>query len=105
MRFSFHPEALREYKDAALWYEEQRNQLGVEFTEAVKEAIEVALKNPTRFQPVDDQVRILRLKRFPYHLFFRYREAAQHIQFIAVMHNRRRPDYWRRRADGTSPSH
>ena len=34
MTFEFHPTALAEFKEAALWYEEQRHLLGLQFTAA-----------------------------------------------------------------------
>ena len=35
------------------------------------------------------------LRRFPYQLI--YRQRADEIEVVAVMHQRRRPGYWRRR--------
>ena len=97
MTFEFHPDALEEYQDAASWYEEQRYRLGVEFTEAVEASVGQVLQLPDRYQPVGGDTRIFRMKRFPYYLFYRYNEAEQHVRFVAVMHHRRRPDYWRER--------
>ncbi len=97
MTFEFHPDALDEYQDAASWYEEQRYRLGVEFTQAVEASMAQILENPERYQPVGGTVRIFRIKRFPYYLFYRYNGAGQHVRILAVMHHRRRPDYWRER--------
>ncbi len=38
-----------------------------------------------------------RLKRFPFYLFYRYFEQKQHVRILAVMHHKRRQDYWRGR--------
>lgn len=97
MTFEFHPDALAEYQEAASWYEEQRYRLGVEFTDAVEKAIGELLRDPGRYQPVGGMSRVFRMKRFPYYLFYRFNEAAQHVRILAVMHHRRRPDYWRER--------
>lgn len=97
MTFDWHPGALQEFEEAGLWYEEQRRRLGVEFSDAVVLAIESILLDPGRFQPVGDGVRLFRLRRFPYHLYYLPDDARHHVRIMAVMHNRRRPDYWRDR--------
>ena len=64
---------------------------------AIETAVETISKDPTRFQPVGEGLRIFRMKRFPYYLFYRYNEQRDHATFFAVMHQRRRPDYWKHR--------
>lgn len=97
MTFDWHPGALEEFEEAGLCYEEQRRRIGVEFSDAVVLAIETVLREPARFQRVGDGVRLFRLKRFPYHLYYLLDDARLHVRIIAVMHNRRRPGYWRER--------
>lgn len=97
MTFEFHPEALAEYEEAGIWYEERRCQLGLEFAAAVESAIALILKAPDRYQPVGEDVRVFRLKRFPYGIFFRYHAGLSQVRIVAVMHHKRRPDYWRER--------
>jgi plasmid stabilization system protein ParE len=69
----------------------------VEFTEAVEAAVATILKDPGRYQPVGEGIRTYRLRRFPYQIFFRYHEQGQDVRIVAVMHQRRLPDYWRAR--------
>ncbi len=69
----------------------------MEFTEAVEAGVAAILKTPDRCQQVGGGVRIFRLKRFPYYIFYRYNERGQHVRIVAVMHHKRRPDYWRER--------
>ena len=95
--YGFEREALKEYRDAALRYAEQRAGLGEEFIQAVEAAMTVVCENPDKFQPVGDGVRIYRLKRFPYFVYFSHQPEQQRIVIYAVVHNRRRPDYWRSR--------
>lgn len=97
MTFEFHPDALAEYKEAGIWYEERRYRLGIEFTDVVEAGIAAILKSPDSYQPAGNNVRVFRLKRFPYYIFYRYHQDTQHIQIVAVMHHKRRPDYWRER--------
>jgi len=50
---------------------------------------------PELWPKVRKNIRRCRLKRFPYSLI--YRTSSEEIVVIAVMHNRRRPNYWRSR--------
>ncbi|WP_367871148.1 type II toxin-antitoxin system RelE/ParE family toxin [Luteolibacter sp. Populi] len=97
MTFPFHPAALAEYEEAALWYEEQRYLLGMEFAAAVEAAIASILEEPGRYQPTEDDTRVFRLKRFPYRLFYRFDAAAASLGIVAVMHEKRRPESWQGR--------
>ena len=97
MNFEFHPEALEEFQNASLWYEEQRYQLGLEFGETIGIAIQSIMSDPERFQPFRDGVRIFRLKRFPYYLFYRISTEGNLIRILAVTHHRQQPGYWMQR--------
>lgn len=104
MTHGFEREAFEEYLDTARYYGEQREGLGEEFVQAVEAAVAMIAKDPTRFQSVGDGLRIFRMKRFPYYLFFRFDEERDHATFFAIMHHRRRPGYWRHRASKNGPA-
>lgn len=97
MTFELHPEALAEYEEAAVWYEERRSRLGIEFIDAVEAAISSILEAPCKHRPAGDGVRVFRLKRFPFYVFYRHDAEAEHIRIVAVIHQKRRPEYWRER--------
>ena len=94
MTYAFHPEAELEYFDAAQWYEDQSEGLGSRFATAISIAISSILKDPGRFQFVSPGIRVFRLDRWPYKIFYEFDSAANHVLIICVMHNKRRPDYW-----------
>jgi toxin ParE1/3/4 len=95
--FDFHPDALEEYQSAASWYEEQRFRLGLEFIQVIEAGITAIISDPGRFQPVGGGIRIYRIRRFPYYVFYRFDEIGQSARIVAVMHKRRKPGYWRDR--------
>jgi len=68
--FSFHPEAIAEYREAALWYEKEKPGLGDQFTNAVEAGVGAILENPTRYGPVEQGIRRYAVKRFPYRIHF-----------------------------------
>ncbi len=75
MKVQFGTEALIEYEEAAQ-YAEDRFGCGLQFVAAMRAALDSIAKDPTRFQPVGQDIRIFRLKRYPYYLFYRYDATA-----------------------------
>jgi mRNA-degrading endonuclease RelE of RelBE toxin-antitoxin system len=96
MTVHFESEALHEYRDAAV-YSEERFGLGEKFVQAVESSLSAISRDPETFQLVGDSIRIFRMKRFPYYLFYDYAPESQSITIYAVAHHSRRPDYWRKR--------
>jgi len=97
MTFDFHPEAREEFHDAAHWYEERSLYAGDRFVSVVRAGVNAILADPLRYQAVGEGVRVFRLKKFPFRLYYSFDEAAQFVCIYAVMHEKRRPDYWRER--------
>jgi toxin ParE1/3/4 len=100
MTFDFHPEARAEFHDAAHWYEDRSIFAGDRFLIAVRSAVNSILADPLRYQPVGDGIRVFRLKRYPFRLYYTFDDEAQCVCIYAVMHEKRRPDYWRHRVPG-----
>lgn len=46
---------------------------------------------------MDGEIQVYRLKRFPYRLYYVHFPLAQLVRIYAVMHEKRRPQYWRER--------
>ena len=99
MTTTFDPDSLEEYHEAAQ-YAEDRFGVGRQFVADIQGAIAGIEKDPTRFQPVGDGIRIFRMKRFPYYLFYHYDESDQTIMIYALAHHKRQQDYWRDRLPG-----
>jgi plasmid stabilization system protein ParE len=96
-RVQFEDEADAEYRLAGRWYEERREHLGLEFFDAVDEAIGRILDLPRSGTPLpripaDLPVRTMAVTRFPYQVI--YLEVNDHIRILAVAHDRRKPGYW-----------
>ncbi|MPY76606.1 MAG: type II toxin-antitoxin system RelE/ParE family toxin [Alphaproteobacteria bacterium] len=91
----FRKAARREFDEAATWYESQRPGLGREFVLAVAHAVSSACDTPQRFPSTLRDIRCIRIRRFPYSVFFRAR--SDRLIVIAVFHARRDPAIWRER--------
>jgi toxin ParE1/3/4 len=94
MRIYFHPAASQELHEAALWYEDQSLQAGSWFVDEVHGAVEAIRTDPGRYQRAVDEVRVFRLKRFPYRLYFAFDADRQDITIYALMHEKRHPGCW-----------
>ena len=64
--YQFHPEALIEADDAALFYQKQQPGLETRFLEALEDAITRIRRNPLLYRRIDGEIRKCRLLRFPY---------------------------------------
>jgi toxin ParE1/3/4 len=99
-RVRFEDEADAEYRFAGRWYESRREHLGIEFFDAVDEAIDHIVALPRSGAsvanlPSDLPVRRMAVARFPYHVV--YLQADRNIRILAIAHDRRKPGYWRHR--------
>ena len=84
-----------ELADAAEYYDEQQSGLGREFLDAVGRTEKSIQRNPELWAFHQKPIRGLRVSPFSYKLL--YRELADRIQIVAVMHFSRHPRYWRDR--------
>jgi len=92
---SFHPEANSEMMEAAVFYEAQQQDLGKHFLSAVQGALNQILINPLLYPVVHLDVRRCITKTFPFSVLFRV--TPDQVIVMSVMHQRRHPDYWKKR--------
>lgn len=92
---SFHPEALAELQEQAVYYEEHNAGLGERFTAQVEAAVRLAASMPGIGSPYRHHTRRVFAKDFPHSIV--YRETADALIILAVAPFRRKPDYWRHR--------
>ena len=89
------PGAATELKDAAAYYEAQQSGLGRRFLETFDAAIHEVVQAPDMYSPLVGGFRKYGLRPFPYAAI--YRQDDKDIIIVAVIHQNRRPDYWRGR--------
>lgn len=92
MTYDFHPEARKEYLEAAAFYEKRRPGLGAAFTFEIEATIERIIESPTRWRVVEQDVRRCLSHTFPYGIL--YTIEGDSVLIVAIMHLRRRPGYW-----------
>ena len=89
--------ARRDIESAAEWYDNQREGLGLEFTDRVLEAIEAIERNPFGYAKEIGDARRALLRQFPYALWFKIENDAI---VIACLHHKRDTRLARERAAG-----
>jgi plasmid stabilization system protein ParE len=95
-RVEFTPEASEDVAEAFSWYEGQQLGLGREFETHLDRAIAVIRAMPAAGSPVHRTLRRCLLGRFPFAVY--YALEGDVIVVRAVLHHRRDPRTWRRRA-------
>ena len=95
MRLALRLRAKGDLREAFAWYEEKRPGLGTSFLASVEATLTTIRENPRIFPRVDPSIRRAAMSGFPYGVF--YRIDGETIRVIAVLHNARSPEHWKRR--------
>jgi toxin ParE1/3/4 len=97
MRFSLHPEAETDLREAAAFYRKQAGtNLAQSFLAEFERAVDLLLEYPGLGAPWRCGKRRFFMKRFPYSVI--YDTAGDELRIFAVAHHSRHPDYWRGRS-------
>jgi plasmid stabilization system protein ParE len=91
----FHTDAEAEMNEAADYLNRESPGLGEVFLDDLRHAIDLVASHPEIASIVKGRVRQRPLRKFPYSL--RYSVVGEEIRILAVMHQHRRPFYWRHR--------
>ncbi len=86
---TFSEEAEEDISKAYQWYEDQREGLGMEFIEAVRDAAKNVGYNPLFFSYRKENIRGYQIKRFPYLIL--YFIEVDNVRVISVFHMSRNP--------------
>lgn len=100
MKVEFLQEAEEEFRDAARYYENVTEGLGVSFAAAVEAATTRIADAPYSGPVVKRSLRKNGVRAFPYNVVYSIEEGA--IVIVAVAHQKRRPGYWRNRTTASN---
>ncbi len=96
----FEDNARGEYLEA-VEYSEAHFDLGAEFIAEVEAKIRGIQADPARYRQVAPGIHRVPLLRFPYSLFYGYRQDISEIIIYALAHHSREPNYWMPRRSST----
>lgn len=95
MKARFLKAAKLELEEAVDYYNGEEDGLGDDFAVKAAEALRRVRRFPNAWSILAPGIRRCRLNRFPYGLVYGVRDKE--ILIIAVMHQRRKPGYWKHR--------
>jgi hypothetical protein len=96
MKFSFHPEAVRELSQVVDYYNDCQPSLGLDFLREVYISIQNILAYPQAWTPLSKNTRRCLVNRFPFGVI--YQITKNSVLIIAIMQLNRKPDYWQERS-------
>ena len=93
----YHPLVAVDVREAQKWYEDKKRGLGKAFFDEIEHALEVIESNPRLFQKISHEIRIMRIKRFPYSIV--YECIDKNVYILGIQHVKRHPDTWKSRLE------
>jgi toxin ParE1/3/4 len=94
----FRPAAARELAADIHYYNKQYADRGLRFAEAVERTLMRVAESPAAFPLLyAHDIRSAKVNRFPYRVVFLV--VGEDVDVLAVAHAKRRPAYWRGRAE------
>lgn len=87
------PFAEKDIVDAKNWYNKQKEKLGNELLQEIKQTIQSIEENPLQFPEIKSEIRRAIVNRFPYLIFFTV--DAPIINVFALFHTSRNPKIWK----------
>jgi plasmid stabilization system protein ParE len=92
----FHRLAAKEYQKARAWYARRNPAAAQRFQDEVNRVVLLIDQAPNQGAVYRGPFRWMRLRRYPYVLYYAEASPAQ-VTVFAVAHGSRRPGYWLRR--------
>lgn len=93
----YHSEFSVDVEEAINWYNKKQRGLGNEFLVELRKTIERIEYSPESFSLVDDFIRVGKLHRFLYGVYFEHSSSEQTLYIYGVIHLHRDESAWRSR--------
>jgi ParE toxin of type II toxin-antitoxin system, parDE len=94
-RVLFHKLAKEEFFQARDFYDELIFGLGKTFVLEIERCLNIIKRNPLAYPQIRENIRKAVIIKFPYSIL--YRIEKQNVYILAVMHQKRKPQYWSNR--------
>lgn len=105
MRLSFTSRASGDVQSIARSYARLHRGLGVDFINELYHTVSHLPANPELAPRVFRAYRRLTLRRFPYYVIYRVDREAKQLRIVAVYHQKRGPETWRRCVEEPAPAY
>jgi plasmid stabilization system protein ParE len=94
MRIQISEEAASDLTSAITYYSDQNADLAGAFFSDFDSACDLIIERPEIGKPIGTGNRKVVLQRFPFVLI--YKSEGDYLRILAVAHQRRRPEYWKK---------
>ena len=84
-------EAKQEWLDASIYYETKQKGLGLRFSAAVEEHLNIITHTPKHYKKIKKEYREILIKHFPFLIIYRIDEVKKKIIVVSVFHAKRNP--------------
>ena len=91
----FHPDIEHEVKASYEWYQNQAVGLGDDYLNELETAYQAIVELPDTWPKFQNNLRRFLLSKFPFSVIYQFNQETVFV--VAVMHNSRKPGYWRER--------
>ncbi len=95
MKIEVSNDALQETQESAKYYNSKEYHLGHEFLGEINKGFNAIEENPFLYSNIQGKFRRYLIDRFPFGIIYRIEKDT--IYIIAIMHLKRRPNYWKKR--------
>ena len=103
MKYSvvYNPEFFNDLIQAVDWYNDKQIGLGKRFFDKVRKQTEILSTSPFLFAVKYDDIRCLRIEKFPYTVHYRVNTQTSTVRVEALFHTSRDPKIWDERTKPT----
>ncbi len=95
MEYVYHAEAVDEYREAVSHYNNISGTIANQFVINVEQTIALIREQPNAWMVVSKNIRRSIVKGYPYSIL--YSEYSEKIYILAIAHQKRKPNYWKKR--------
>jgi plasmid stabilization system protein ParE len=95
VQIELHRLARKEMNQSFDWYQARSQSAAQRFRDAVRDAIEIVRKTPTRYARNSKFTRSAPVLKFPYRVIYSIEPECLFV--VAIAHAKRRPRYWVKR--------
>ncbi|RLA06733.1 MAG: type II toxin-antitoxin system RelE/ParE family toxin [Gammaproteobacteria bacterium] len=88
----FHPDTEKDIKKSYLWYKKQSSHLGDDFLNELEQSYKLIKEQPNMWLNIRDGYKKFNLNKFPFSIIYKIDNSI--IYVVAIMHQKRQPDYW-----------
>ncbi len=91
------PEVNDDLLEGIVWYNDQKDDLGNQFYNAVVATVNIISSNPLLFALKVKSIRSASVKRFPFIIYYKFEKSQQKVVVLAILHQSRNPKIWKDR--------